>query len=65
MNLKECAVCGAGVARGYYLASVQEGYTRAFCCKAHLVEFVAPELQKAVVVKQWVPTPEEEKKMSE
>jgi hypothetical protein len=37
----------------------------AFCSRRCLVEFIAPELTKAVVVKQWVPTPEEERRMSE
>jgi hypothetical protein len=36
-----------------------------FCSRACLVEFIAPELKKAVVVNQWVPTPEEERRMSE
>jgi hypothetical protein len=29
------------------------------------VEFIAPELNKAIVVKHWVPTAEEERRMSE
>jgi hypothetical protein len=36
-----------------------------FCSRRCMVEFVAPELAQAVVVKQWVPTPEDEKRMCE
>lgn len=36
-----------------------------FCSRTCLVEHIAPELNKAVAVKQWVPTEEEEARMSE
>ena len=36
-----------------------------FCSRRCLIEFIAPELSKAIVVKQWIPTPEEEARMSE
>ena len=36
---------------------------RQFCSRLCLVEFIAPEVAKAIVVKQWVPTPEEEERM--
>lgn len=36
-----------------------------FCSRICLVEFIAPEVSKAIVVKQWVPTPEEEARMSQ
>ena len=35
-------------------------HATAFCSRRCLVEFIAPELNKAVAVKQWVPTEEEE-----
>jgi hypothetical protein len=34
-----------------------------FCSRLCVVRFIAPELSEAVVVKQWVPTPEEEERM--
>lgn len=37
----------------------------ALCSRRCLVEFIAPELVKAVVVKQWVPNEEEIRRMSE
>lgn len=37
----------------------------AFCSRRCLVEHVAPELKAAVVVKQWIPTAEEEARMRE
>ena len=36
-----------------------------FCSRRCMVEFVAPELAQAVVIKQWMPTPEDEKRMCE
>jgi hypothetical protein len=41
------------------------GVVQHFCSRRCLVEFIAPELNKAVAVRQWVPTPEEERRMSE
>ena len=35
----------------------------AFCSRICLVEFIAPELSKGVVVKQWVPTEDEVERM--
>jgi len=64
MNYK-CAVCNADTSMGYTLSSVPEDYTLHFCSRVHLVEFVAPELNKAVAVKQWVPTDAEVARMSE
>jgi len=34
-----------------------------FCSRQCLIEFMAPELKQAVVVKQWIPTPEDEERM--
>ena len=38
---------------------------QAFCSRRCLVEFIAPELSKAIAVKQWVPTEEEIARMSQ
>lgn len=61
MNLSTCAVCKADASRGYQLVSMPGDYTMAFCSKVHLIEFLAPELKKAIVVGQWLPTPDEER----
>lgn len=63
MNLSKCAVCKGDATRGYQLVSIPEDFTLAFCSKVHLIEFLGPELKKAIVVSQWVPTPEEEARM--
>jgi hypothetical protein len=41
------------------------GLEHHYCSRVCLVEFIAPELKQVAVIKQWVPTPEEEKRMSE
>lgn len=38
---------------------------QAFCSRRCLVEFIAPEISKAIAVKQWVSTLEEEERMSQ
>jgi len=50
---------------GWYLVSVlgKGESMKVFCSRNHLVEHVAPELKQAVVVKQWIPTPEDEERM--
>lgn len=40
-------------------------WSASFCSRTCLVEYLAPELNKAVAVKQWVPTEEEEARMSQ
>jgi len=62
MNYK-CAICKTPVERGYTLSSVSEDYTLHFCSRVHLVEFLAPELNKVCVPRQWIPTPEDEARM--
>lgn len=64
MNYK-CAICKADTRMGYTLSSVVEDYTLHFCSRVHLVEFLAPELSRVCVPKQWIPTPEEEERMSQ
>lgn len=36
-----------------------------FCSRTCLVEHLAPELNKAVSVRQWVPTEEDQERMSQ
>lgn len=47
----------------YHLHLNNDNYQ--FCSRLCLVEFIAPELNKAVAVKQWVPTDEEKERMSQ
>lgn len=37
----------------------------AFCSRICLVDFIAPELSKAIAVRQWVPTEDEQERMSQ
>ena len=58
-----CTKCGAEQ-KGlpfYYLAYNADRFV--FCSRVCLVEFVAPEVKKAIVPNQWIPTPEEEARM--
>lgn len=64
-DLSKCAVCKADASRGYVVSSIPEDFTLAFCSKVHLIQFIAPELSKAIVVDQWVATPEETERMSQ
>ena len=64
-DLSKCAVCKGDASRGYVVSAIPEDYTLAFCSRVHLVEFIAPELSKAIAVKQWVPTPDEEARMTQ
>lgn len=63
----QCAKCGkhAETIKGwFYVGIVQGGECDSYyCSRACLVADVAPELKKAIVVNQWVPTPEEEERM--
>lgn len=36
-----------------------------FCGRLCLIEWLAPELKKTCVPKQWIPTPEEEERMKQ
>lgn len=48
----------------YYVGIVGGGECDAsFCSRRCLVEFIAPELSKAIAVKQWMPTEEEIERM--
>lgn len=65
MNLSKCAVCQGDASRGYVLSAMPEDFTLAFCSKIHLVEFIAPELKKAIVPSQWLPTEEDRVRMDQ
>ena len=60
-----CAKCGnTQKPESAYELRGPEG-DHAFCSRACLIEYIAPELKQAVVVKQWIPTPEDEERMSQ
>jgi len=61
----DCSKCGKSPdgTPWYHLSLNNDNHQ--FCSRRCLVEFIAPELNKAVAVKQWVPTPEEEARMSQ
>lgn len=61
----KCAVCGGDAHRGFTVSSVPDDWTLQFCSRVHLVEFIAPELNKACSPRQWIPTPEEEERMAQ
>lgn len=62
MNCDKCGKQNEGLP-WYHLSHNDERH--AFCSRLCLVEFISPELTKAVVVKQWVPNEEEVRRMSE
>lgn len=69
MNEYTCTKCGAiekgaGLTPQWYHLQY-DGQFMHFCCRTHVIEYLAPELQHAVVVKQWVPTPEETERMGQ
>lgn len=61
--MTKCAICKGDATRGYMVSSVPEDWTLWFCSKVHLVEFIAPELNRACVPRQWIPTPEDVERM--
>jgi len=58
-----CAQCGKPPEAfpWYHLSYNNERHH--FCSRICLIDFMAPEVKKAIVVKQWIPTPEEEERM--
>ena len=60
MNCSKCGIPGDELP--WYMVAYR-GEAHHFCSRRCLVEFFAPELKQAVVVKQWVPTQEEEERM--
>ena len=64
----KCDHCGEWIMQVVYHLEVGNDvscYDKNFCCRSHLIEYIAPELKQAVVVKQWIPTPEDEERMSQ
>lgn len=49
----------------FWYRLVHIGTSSEFCSRTCLVEHIAPELGKACVVKQWVPTEEEKERMAQ
>jgi hypothetical protein len=60
-----CDKCGKEVHHNFAWTISSRGGEETFCSRRCLVEKVAPELKHAVVVGQWIPTPEDEARMSE
>lgn len=60
MKCDKCAKESDGLP--WYFVSYND-VRQAFCSRVCLVECMAPEVKKAIVVGQWVPTPEEEARM--
>lgn len=60
-----CDKCGkAGDESPWYHLSYNDT-RQAFCSRLCLVEFIAPEMNKVVVPKQWIATEDEMRRMSE
>jgi hypothetical protein len=62
MNCDKCNKTGEDWS-WYHLSCNDEKH--AFCSRRCLVEFIAPEMSKVAVVKQWIPNEEEIRRMSE
>lgn len=60
-----CEKCGKAWETGPWYHVSYNDEQQAFCSRRCLVEFIAPELSKAIAVKQWVPTEEEIARMSQ
>ena len=60
-----CSKCGCAPDGTSWFHLSRNAETHRFCSRRCLVEFVAPELAKAIVVQQWIPTPEEAERMSQ
>lgn len=60
-----CAKCGKSEMTSDWYRLDHKDDDDYFCSRRCLVEFIAPELSKAVCVKQWVPTEDEIARMSQ
>lgn len=60
-----CAKCGVLIDEraSFKVIHLEEEWH--LCGRICLVEWMAPEIQRAIVVRQWVPTDDEVAKMSE
>lgn len=60
-----CSKCGKSPDGTAWYHLIRYTNHHHFCSRRCLVEFIAPEISKGIVVKQWVPTEEENERMSE
>jgi len=60
-----CYNCKSEMSFPYYVLNDPTRIGLLFCSRLCLVEYAAPELKQAIAIKQWIPTPEEEARMSE
>lgn len=60
-----CTKCQSEIAELPHYDLFYNAVKWSFCSRVCLVEFIAPEISKAVVPKHWIPTPEEEERMSQ
>jgi hypothetical protein len=60
-----CSKCGKSPdeTAWYHLSLNNDNHQ--FCSRRCLVEFIAPEVSTAIVVKHWIPNEEEVRRMSE
>lgn len=60
-----CFNCGKefGEIDGYRIIHLDKSWT--FCGRLCLAESMLPEISRAIVPRQWIPTKEEEERMSE
>lgn len=61
----KCCVCGTefGQVAGYRLIRLNVEWD--FCGRICLTEWIAPEIKKAIVPSQWIPTEDEIQRMSQ
>jgi len=60
-----CSNCGCQPDGMYWYQVRRNDECTHFCSRRCLVEFIAPEVSKAIVIKHWVPTEEDVRRMSE
>lgn len=66
MTCRKCQKeSGGDMLPTYWFRLSQGNNWSEFCSRTCLVEHIAPELSRAVAVKQWVPTEEEKERMSQ
>lgn len=62
---ERCVKCGGEIHPNFLWRVESRAGFEVFCSRRCLVEHLAPELNQAVSVKQWIPTPEDEARMAE
>jgi hypothetical protein len=60
--MKKCQQCGKEEV-AYEVVCYREDYVARFCSRVCLIDGLVPEIKKAIVPRQWIPTPEEEERM--